>query len=166
MGSTIRVDESVQIDKPQAAVWDAIADYAFDARWRNGLVEMRPDPPGPPALGTKVHEVVRTAGRQYVADTVVTELDPGVSYRFEGAGTIGGLSGGRAVCADAAGTGAVFTYAVQLQPKGGMRLLRPILGAMVRSGLKKDLQELKAILESREAPAGDERQPAAADARS
>jgi len=166
MGSTIRVDESVQIDKPQAAVWDAIADYAFDARWRNGLVEMRPDPPGPPALGTKVHEVVRTAGRQYVADTVVTELDPGVSYRFEGAGTIGGLSGGRAVRADAAGSGAVFTYAVQLQPKGGMRLLRPILGAMVRSGLKKDLQELKAILESRDAPAGDERQPAAADARS
>jgi len=76
MGSTIRVDESVQIDKPQAAVWDAITD------------------------------------------------------------------------------------------SGGMRLLRPILGAKVRSGLKKDLQKLKAILESPDASAGDERQPAAADARS
>ena len=50
--------------------------------------------------------------------------------------------------------------------RSGMRLLRPILGAMVRSGLKKDLQELKATLESRDAPAGDARQPAAADARS
>lgn len=166
MGSTIRVDESVQIDKPQAAVWDAIADYAFDARWRKGLVEMTPDPPGPPAIGTKVHEVVRTSGREYVADTVVTALDPDVSYRFEGAGTIGGLSGGRAVRGDAPGTGAVFTYSVELQPQGGMRLLRPILGSIVRSGLKKDLQKLKAILESPDAPARDEHQHAAADARS
>ena len=70
---------------------------------------MTPDPPGPPAVGTRVHEVVRSTGREYVADTTVTDLDPGVSYRFTGAGTIGGLSGGRAVRADDAGTGAVFT---------------------------------------------------------
>jgi hypothetical protein len=31
-----------------------------------------------------------------------------------------------------------------------MRLLRPLLGSMVRSGLKKDLHKLKAILESRQ----------------
>ena len=29
-----------------------------------------------------------------------------------------------------------------------MRLLRPVLGTMVRSGLKKDLKRLKALLES------------------
>jgi len=109
VSSTVRVEESVQINKPPAAVWDAIADYGFDIEWRKGLREMTPDPPGPPASGTKVHEVVRTSGRDYVADTVVTELDPGVSYRFEGAGTIGGLRGGRAVRADVPGTGAVFT---------------------------------------------------------
>jgi len=150
MSSTIRVEESVQIDKSPVAVWDAIADYGFDLEWRKGLREMTPDPPGPPASGTRVHEVVRTSGRDYVADTVVTDVDPGVSYRFEGAGTIGGLSGGRAVRADGPGTGAVFTYTVELQPKGGMRLLRPLLGSMVRSGLKKDLHKLKAILESRQ----------------
>ena len=100
---------------------------------------MTPDPPGPPALGTKVHEVVRSSGRDYVADCVVTELDPGVSYRFAGKGTIGGLEGGRAVRPDAAGGGAVFTYTIEMQPTGGMRLLSPVLGPMVRSGLKKDL---------------------------
>ena len=30
MSSTIRVEESVQIAKPPAVVWEAIADYAFD----------------------------------------------------------------------------------------------------------------------------------------
>jgi hypothetical protein len=118
VGSTVRVEESIQIDRSQDVVWEAIADYAFDMKWRKVLREMTPDPPGPPASGTKVHEVVRTSGRDYVADTVVTELDPGISYRFEGAGTIGGLRGGRAVRADGAGTGAVFTYSIELQPKG------------------------------------------------
>ncbi|HEX2415900.1 MAG TPA: SRPBCC family protein [Thermoleophilaceae bacterium] len=149
MSPTVRVEESVQIDRSQAEVWEAIADYAFDLEWRKGLREMTPDPPGPPAPGTKVHEVVRNSGRDYVADTEVTDLDPGVSYRFAGRGTIGELNGGRAVRPDAAGTGAVFTYTIELQPEGGMRLLRPVLGPLVRSGLKKDLQTLKRRLEGR-----------------
>ena len=142
--------ESVQIARAPAEVWDAITDYSFDQQWRKGLREMTPDPPGPPAVGTKVHEVVRNSGRDYVADAVVTDLEPGVSYRFSGAGTIGGLTGGRSVRAD--GGGSVFTYEIELEPKGGMRLLRPVLGPMVRSGLRKDLQALKALLESRSKP--------------
>ena len=143
----MRVEESVRIDRSPAEVWEAIADYGFDREWRNGLRDMTPDPPGPPAVGTKVHEVVRTSGRDYVADTVVTELDPGVSYRFMGSGTIGGLSGGRSVRPDAAGGGAVFTYTIELEPTGAMRLLAPLLRPLVRSGLTKDLARLRTILE-------------------
>jgi uncharacterized protein YndB with AHSA1/START domain len=146
MASPVHIEESIEIDKPPAAVWDAIADYSFDLQWRNGLQEMTPDPPGPPTVGTKVHEVVKTSGREYVADTVVTELDPGASYRFTGSGTVGGLSGRRAV--QPALRGAVFTYEIELEPKGAMRLLRPVLGPMVRSGLRKDLGRLKQLLES------------------
>lgn len=148
MTAPVHIEASVQINRSPTEVWDAIADYSFDLEWRDGLLEMTPDPPGPAAMGTKVHEVVRSSGREYVADTVVTELDPGISYRFEGAGTIGGLAGGRTVRPGAQGTGAQFTYEIELQPRGGMRLLRPILGSMVRSGLKKDLQKLKGLLET------------------
>jgi Polyketide cyclase / dehydrase and lipid transport len=147
MSGPIHIEESVAINRSPADVWDAIADYSFDLQWRNGLLKMTPDPAGPAALGTKVHEVLRSSGREYVADTVVTEFDPGVSYRFEGTGTIGGLSGGRSVRPGAHGAGAEFTYTIDLQPTGGMQLLRPILGSMVRSGLKKDLQKLKGLLE-------------------
>jgi carbon monoxide dehydrogenase subunit G len=146
MSSTIRVEESVRIARSPAEVWDAIADYGFDREWRRGLREMTPDPPGPPQVGTRVHEVVRSSGRDYVADTVVTDLDPGVSYRFAGTGTIGGLAGGRAVRPD--GGGAVFTYAIELQPTGGMRFLGPLLGPIVRSGLRKDLRTLRTMLEN------------------
>jgi hypothetical protein len=41
----------------------------------------------------------------------------------------------------------VFTYTIELEPTGGMRLLGPVLGPMVRSGLKKDLRKLKTLLE-------------------
>jgi hypothetical protein len=79
----------------------------------------------------------------------VTDLAPGVSYRFEGSGTIGGLSGGRAVRPADGGAAAVFTYTIELRPTGGMRLLAPLLGPIVRSGLKKDLQKLRSLLDDR-----------------
>ena len=79
MSSNVHVEESIRIDRPPEEVWDAIADYSFDAEWRDGLRDMTPSPPGPPAPGTKVHEVVHSGGRDYVADTVVTEVEPGRS---------------------------------------------------------------------------------------
>jgi carbon monoxide dehydrogenase subunit G len=148
MSPGVHVQESVEIARPPHEVWDAIADYGFDRAWRKGLTDMTPDPPGGPAVGTKVHEVLRSSGREYVADTVVTSVDPGSSYEFSGSGTIGGLRGGRSVRASQDGSGSVFTYDIQLEPKGGMRLLRPLLGPMVRSGLRKDLQTLRALLEA------------------
>jgi hypothetical protein len=45
--------------------------------------------------------------------------------------------------------GAVFTYTIELDPKGTMRILRPVLGPIVRSGLRKDLRSLKSLLEHR-----------------
>ena len=100
-----------------------------------------------------MHEVVRNSGKDYVADTVVSDVVPGRSYRFSGTGTIGHVGGGRRVEAGPGGGDATFTYSIELEPKGGMRLLRPVLGSMVRSGLKKDLQRLKALLEADGAPA-------------
>ena len=141
------IEESVQIDRPPAEVWKAIADYGFDLEWRDGLTDMTPDPPGGPEVGTKVHEVVRNSGRDFIADTEVTELDPGVSYRFSGEGTIGSVAGRRRVESDGEG-GSVFTYEIELTPRGAMRLMSPILGTMARSGLKKDLKKLKGLLET------------------
>lgn len=148
MSRGVHVQESVEIARPPGEVWDAIADYGFDRSWRRGLTDMTPDPPGGPAVGTRVHEVLRSSGREYVADTVVTSVDPGTSYAFTGSGTIGGLRGGRSVRASPDGSGAVFTYDIRLEPKGGLRLFRPVLGPLVRSGLKKDLQTLRGLLEA------------------
>lgn len=139
------IEESVQIDRPPDAVWAAIADYPYDLEWRRGITEMKPDPPGPPALGTRVHEVLKLGGRSYVTDSTVTELEPGVSYRFSGNGTSGDVQGSRTVRGN--GDAAVFTYKIELEPKPALRMLGPLLVPMLRSGLKKDLRRLKTLLE-------------------
>jgi hypothetical protein len=36
------VQESVELARPPAEVWDAIADYVFDRAWRKGLTDMTP----------------------------------------------------------------------------------------------------------------------------
>jgi Polyketide cyclase / dehydrase and lipid transport len=147
MSRGVHVQESVEIARPPGEVWSAIADYGFDRAWRRGLTDMTPDPPGGPAIGTRVHEVLRSSGREYVADTVVTSVEPGVAYQFTGSGSIGGLRGGRSVHATRDGTSSVFTYDIRLEPKGRMRLLGPLLGPIVRTGLKRDLKTLRALLE-------------------
>ena len=147
----VRVEETIRIDRPPAAVWDAIADYAYDLEWREGLTEMTPTPPGPAAMGTKIREVVHASGRDYIADTVVTGFEPGSSYSFVGTGTIGGIAGGRRVVGTPDDSSADFTYIVEMHPRGAMRLMRPVLGSMIRKNLRRDLANLKNLLEARQA---------------
>jgi Polyketide cyclase / dehydrase and lipid transport len=63
MSRPIHVEESVTVARSPEAVWSVVADYGTDVQWRKGLTDMTPDPPGPPAVGTKVHEVLKTGGR-------------------------------------------------------------------------------------------------------
>jgi carbon monoxide dehydrogenase subunit G len=108
---------------------------------------MSPDPPGPPEPGTRVHEVLKLAGRRFTTDSTVSEVDPGISYRFAGKGTSGDIRGRRTVAASPDGEGSVFTYAIELEPTGAARALGPLLVPLLRSGLQKDLKRLKALLE-------------------
>ena len=91
--------KSRSIVRPQRS--GLVSDYATDTRWRKGIRAMTPDVPGPPKVGTNVHEVLHLAGRDYVTETTVTEVGPGLSYRFAGAGDSGQVSGRRSVRAGA-----------------------------------------------------------------
>lgn len=142
----IHIEESVTIRRAPEEVWAAVCDYATDHRWRPGITEMRPDPPGPPAVGTRVREVLRKGGRDYVTESTVTEVGPGMSYRFEGTGTTGAIAGGRRVT-EARPDAAMFTYEVELTPAGFARLIGPLIGVSLRKSLRADLERLRDGLE-------------------
>ena len=146
MTATLTTHLEIEIPRPPDAVWAVVSDYPTDTIWRKGITEMSADRSGPPSVGTKVHEVLELAGKTYVTDTAVTEVGPGLSYRFAGAGTSGVVRGGREVAPK--GAGSLFTYHVEVEPTEMPRAMRPILGWWLRRSMRKDLRRLRAMIES------------------
>ena len=145
MTSTLSTHVDIEIPRPAEEVWAVVSDYATDSLWRNGITEMTADREGPPEVGTKVREVLMLGGREYVTDTAVTEVGPGMSYRFAGAGTSGAVRGRRSVVPATART-AVFAYDVELEPDAIPRLARPALRWWLQRSLRRDLHRLRALI--------------------
>lgn len=145
----INLIESISIARPAHEVWAFVADYANDLRWRKGVTEMVPDPPGPPAVGTAVHEVVRKFGSTYTTASTVTEVGPGYRYRFSGTGDSGKIEGGRTVTETDPAT-ATFTYDIALEIDGFMSYLSPLARRALTRGLRNDLLALRQLLSSSE----------------
>ncbi len=148
MTTTMSTRVDVQIARSPEAVWDVVSDYATDASWRRGITEMTPDRPGRPEVGTNVREVLELAGKRYVTDTTVTEVGPGLSYRFAGVGTSGVVRGRRRVVPAAAPGSAVFSYDVDLEPNAVPRVARPVLRWWLRHSLRRDVRRLRTLVES------------------
>jgi hypothetical protein len=144
--NTLYTTVDVEIPRPADVVWSVVTDYATDTEWRKGITEMTPDREGPPAVGTQVREVLHLGGREYVTDTVVTEVGPGMSYRFAGEGTSGVVRGRRSVRPGAIPGSAVFTYDVELEPHAIPRPARPILRWWLQHSLRRDLSRLRTLI--------------------
>ena len=145
--NVLHTNVTVEIDRSPDQVWSVVSDYVSDARWRKGIIEMTPDVEGAPRVGTNVREVLRLAGNSYITDTTVTEAGPDLSYRFAGTGTSGEVRGRRHVGRGRAG-GAVFTYDVELEPRGIPRIAQPLLGRWLTHSMRRDLRRLRDLVES------------------
>ena len=142
----IELSESTTVRVPAEVLWAVVEDYALDGHWRGDIVEMTPNPPGPPAVGSQIHEVTRSAGRTYVTDTTIDSVGPGFEYRFSGGGDSGRVSGGRSVV-PVADDASIFTYQVELELSGVLRFASPIVRMIMRRTLRRDLAALKAKIE-------------------
>lgn len=142
---TLHTHVDIEIARPAEAVWAVVSDYSTDTVWRKGITEMTPDRDGPPAVGTQVREVLKLGGREYVTDTAVIAVGPGMSYRFAGTGTSGVVRGRRSVV-ETTPESAVFTYDVELEPHGIPRLIRPLLRWWLQHSLRRDLRRLRTML--------------------
>lgn len=142
MQRTISICERVVLDVGPDDAWSYVADYGKDTTWRAGLVEMTPEPPGPLAVGTRVHEVVRKLGSTYVTESTVTAVGPGRTYRFSGSGDSGGVAGGRSVHVDGHGR-TVFTYEIELRLEGALAMVGGVVRRVMRRDLRADLHRLQ-----------------------
>ena len=145
----VPVRDKLGVDVLGLGLWLAApvaAALAADPVLRSRLYrEMTANREGPPEVGTKVREVLVLGGREYVTDTAVTEVGPGMSYRFAGAGTSGAVRGRRSVVPATSRT-AEFAYDVELEPDAIPRLARPALRWWLQRSLRRDLHRLRTLI--------------------
>jgi uncharacterized membrane protein len=144
-----RASFDVTIERPLAEVFAVVTDVRNTPRWSAPALEEELLTPGPVRVGSRrravakfgpirnenVAEVVEYEQHRRVAMRSVTSTVPfSVAMMFEPAGS------------DT--TRVRFTW--EFRPRGVMRVIDPMLGAMIRLQFPKDLATLKALIESGE----------------
>lgn len=143
--SDIRLQETIEIDRPAEDVWRVVADYARDPEWRGSVVGMTPTPPGPVTAGTTTVEIMRFAGRTLRNDGEVTAVGPGLRFAWR---TVRGARahGGRVVTP--VGQGCRVELTLVVTPRPSELLLRPVAARMLRRGLRDDVRRLRELCEA------------------
>jgi hypothetical protein len=147
----ISQESHLPIDRPPAEVFDFVSDMTNAPRWQNGLHQVRRLTPGPLRVGTEHDFVRRFAGREVASRNRFVALEPGRFVAFEfPEGWITGR-GSYQVEPDGHG-GSLLTSRVELNVKGRLRLLEPILARVLRRDVRRDDEALRTLLEMAPAP--------------
>jgi uncharacterized membrane protein len=135
---------SVTIDKPVDEVFAFFTDVSNEPQWRDQVKEIRAE--GPPAVGTRIHHVVKGPGGMGIpADIEVTAYEPTSVYGFRGvAGPVRPVGEFR-FTGDEARTTVSFSIGVELT---GVK--KALLSGQVQKSMDAEVQALeqaKAVLE-------------------
>ena len=151
----MRIEESIVIDRPRAAVFEYLADRRHDAVWMGSVTESEWLEEGAPLLvGRRGRMALKVFGKRTETVDEVSELVPGerIAHR-----TVKGTFLLNTACLTAAeGSGTRATVLAEADHLTGGRLGRlvdPVIASFMRRGFKADLRRLKRILETSESPA-------------
>ena len=143
----IEVTVEVPIARPRSRVAAVMFDPANDAAWTSGVLEARPITGGRHRQGSRVERKVRFVGKTFSYEYRVLAADGDrfvemevdepfpmhIRYELE----------------DAAG-GTLARIRTSGEPSGFFRFGGPIMKAMVRRNIRKDLRNLKELLEGQQ----------------
>jgi hypothetical protein len=145
---TVKV--SVDIARSPADVFAFAGDYRNDPAWRTGVVEMMVEGGTSPVVGAKTRETMRLLGRSAATVAEITELaEARTSFRSISGPVL--CEGSRTFVRSSSGTR--MTYSLTLHPQGLLRLVEPLLAAILRRRVAGDMRRLKRMLEVKQAEA-------------
>ena len=136
---------SAEIGRPPNVVFAFAGDYANDPAWRAGVQCMEYETSGPPAVGTRTRETIRSLGGTAVTVAEVTEYSPSRTAFRSVSGPIP-CAGSREFVATPSGTR--FTYSLTLRPAGVLRVLEPLLKRVFARQVRADVRRLQHRLEA------------------
>lgn len=139
---------SIQIDRPRAAVAAYVVDPDNAPRWYVNIKSVEWETPPPVAVGSRMAFVAQFLGRRLAYTYEVREHLPDERFVMR---TAEGPFPMETTYSwtDIAGGGTLMTLRNAGEPSGFGNVAAPLMARAMRRANRKDLQRLKAILESR-----------------
>ena len=144
----MRVEESVEIDRPLQEVFNYVSDVGNYPEWMAHALEVRKDTPGPPQQSDSFVFAIKSVGRRFETPYERTSYEADRRYTDRAAGGPIPNQQWHSDFQEVPG-GTRFTRAVDVQSGGLLKLLQPLQKHAAERQLRKDLQTLKAVLEAR-----------------
>ncbi len=146
----ITVEESILIDRPPEQVFARLASFGNRASWTVEVLEETQSPPGAIHIGTRVTQVYNIFGGRVRITSQITELEPDRKLTLRSTPeTLPSLQW--TYLLEPVVDGTRLTIFVQIDLRGAiiLSLLRPLVAWRRRTGVRKRLQNLKRVMESR-----------------
>lgn len=143
----IVVTASVEVAATPARAWAVVADYRYDAQWREGVASMEQSTTGTVADATRTVEDFRMLGQHMTNVAMISVVVPGQSFRWR---TVSGTraEGTRQVVALGEGR-TLIRLETRSWPSGLVEtLLRPLIKPTLKRSLDRSVLALKRLVES------------------
>ncbi len=144
----LKVEHSVNIDRPVEEVWAYIKDPRNDTEWQSMIVEAVKVSEGPMGVGTVEHITAKVLGRRFDTTFEVTEYEPNKRSRIKS--TSGPLAYTGTYEVERADGGTRFMWATEGDPGGFFKVAEPLVVRVISRQVQADLATLKDLLETRE----------------
>src|SRR5215207_3380596 len=146
-GFIMRVEESIEIDRPLQEVFDYVSDVGNYPEWMAHALEVLKDTEGPPQQNDRFTVAIKSVGRRFETPYERTSYEADRGYTDRAVG--GPVPNQRwdSTFEEVPG-GTRLTRAVEAEMSGILKLLEPIQKRSAERGLRRDLKTLKSVLEA------------------
>jgi len=143
----MRVEESVEINRPLHEVFNYVSDVGNYPEWMAHALEVRKDTPGPQQSDSFV-VAIKSVGRRFETPYERTSYEADRRYTDR---AVGGPIPNQRWHSDFQEVpgGTRLTRAVDVESGGLLKLLQPLQKRAAERQLRKDLQTLKGVVEAR-----------------
>jgi carbon monoxide dehydrogenase subunit G len=143
---SVRIVETVRIERSPDDVWAVVSDLDTHLEWRPALLEFRQISDGPLQVGSRIREVLRWRGRELVLDDFVTALEPGRHFGITGGWKAADFD--LDLLLEPSDGGTVVTFDWPLRPKSVLlKVAAPLLKGAMRRATAEEARLLKEYVE-------------------
>lgn len=136
----------VSVNRPPHVAMETFFDWSQDTSWRPAVTRMTVHPSGPATVGQRILEELKVAGLSFVTPTRIDSVHP---YRvtWSGGSSTMTIRGWREI-EPAGSDGCRLKELIDVELRGSLRLLTPVLTPMYRRVMRTELDQLVQELES------------------